>query len=123
MFRDNINGTFPAVDPGSFRHQIQLLGQVVSNGTAGAQVSYQTLNPPVTSWAKIEYVRGSELISGGQDVSQDFLKLTLWYRPEYAANMRIQTPSGKQYIIQSYENVKEMNVYLILYCLGIGSNT
>ena len=120
--RLNINADYPTANPGEFRHRITLLGPVIGSDAAGANVTYQAADPPVTAWAKIEYLRGSELIKSGVDVTQNFIKITSWFRSEFLPNMRISTPSGKLYIIQAVENVKEMGVYMIIYGLGLGAN-
>ena len=114
---------WPTIDVGLFRHKITLLEQVPGIDAAGSNVAYLPGNPIVTAWANIEYVHGLELIRAGQDVTQAFLKITSWWRTEFTVNSRIQAPSGNQYIIQAFENVKEMNTYMVLMCLGIGDNT
>jgi head-tail adaptor len=122
MYKDSFYADYPTIDPGSFRHQIILLSQTLGSDAGGSTFTYQVGVPPVTTWAKIDYLRGDELLKSGQDVSQSFLKVTAWYRAEFAAGSRIQAPSGSQFIIQNVENVKEMNMYMVLMCLGIGSN-
>jgi len=117
-----LNSTFPTIDPGQFRHQITLLEQVVGSDASGATVTYAPESQPVKAWAKIEYLRGTDIIKSGQDVSQVYLKITAWYRAEFSANKRIQGPSGNQYVIQAVENVLEMNTYMVLMCLGVGAN-
>ncbi len=117
-----LNSPWPSIDPGQFRHQITLLEQVSSSDASGMTVTYQPDDIPVTAWAKIEYLRGMDIIKAGQDISQVYLKITAWYRPEFTANKRIQAPNGNQYVIQAVENVSEMNVYMVLTCLGIGAN-
>jgi SPP1 family predicted phage head-tail adaptor len=118
--KPNLNSEFPTVNPGDFRHQIILLEQTIGSDAAGANVSYDAA--PVTAWAKIDFVRGSELIRAGQDVSQSVIKVTMWYRPEFAVSQRIQVPDGSTFIIQYVENVKMMNMYQVLTALGIGAN-
>jgi SPP1 family predicted phage head-tail adaptor len=120
--KTNINSAWPTIDPGEFRHQITLLSPVAGTDSAGANVTYAADPVPVTAWAKIETIRGDEMIKAGQDVSQVFLKVTSWYRPDFTVNARIQAPSGNVFVIQYIENVREMNVFMVLTCLGIGAN-
>jgi SPP1 family predicted phage head-tail adaptor len=117
-----LNTAWPAINPGQFRHKITLLEQTSGSDESGVTVTYQPDNPPVTAWAKIEYLRADDVIKAGQDVSQVFLKVTMWYRPEFATNKRIQAPNGNQYVIQAVENVGGMNIYGVLMCVGIGAN-
>jgi SPP1 family predicted phage head-tail adaptor len=117
-----LNSDFPGIDPGQFRHQITLLEEVTATDSSGTSVSWQADPVPVVAWMKIEALRSTEVIKAGLDVSQVYLKLTGWYRSQFTANKRIQSPGGNQYVIQAVENVLEMNTYMVLLCLGIGNN-
>jgi SPP1 family predicted phage head-tail adaptor len=117
-----LTDNWPTIDPGQFRHQITLLSETTISDASGVSVTWAAASPPVTAWAKIEYLRGTDLIKAGQDVTQAYLKVTMWYRPQFTAQSRIQTLSGNQYIIQAIENVLEMNTYMVLTCLGVGGN-
>lgn len=118
----SLNDSFPSIDPGEFRHQFTLLEQKSGMGTAGVTIEYVPGKPPITAFGKQDFIRGTELIKSGQDVSQVYLKLTMWYRAEFSPNKRIQAPSGAKYIIQAVENVRGMNTYAVLTCLGVGEN-
>ena len=122
MTRPNINASYPTCDPGDFRHLITLLEPTTGTDESGTTVSYEPGTPPITAFAKIDYLRGTEMIKAGQDVSQTYLKITAWYRPEFSATSRIRTASGSHYRIQAVENVHEMSVFMVLTCLGIGTN-
>lgn len=117
-----MTSNWPKVNPGEFRHQITLLEELVGSGPSGASVAYVADDPPIQAWAKIEYLRGDEIIKSGQDISQAFLMVTMWYRPQFVVGKRIQVPSGNQYIIQNVDNTLEMNTYMTLHCIGIGAN-
>lgn len=121
-YKTNINGTLPTIDPGEFRHQVTLLVPTMVTDASGSVQTFAAGNPPVTAWAKIDYVRGTELLKAGQDVTQTFIKVTSWYRNEFQATGRLQLPSGSQFLIQNVENVKEMNTFMVLTCLGLGAN-
>jgi SPP1 family predicted phage head-tail adaptor len=118
----SLGSDWPTVDPGRFRHQITLLEQVAGSDASGAKVDYKADDIPVTAWADFEYLRGTDIIKAGQDISQVYAKVTMWFRPEFTANKRIQTSDGAQFVIQAVENVRRMNMYAVLMCLGIGPN-
>lgn len=119
--KPSINSQWPTINPGEFRHQINLLVQVVGSDESGTNVTYSPPSQAVNTWVKIDYVRGDELIKSGQDVTQVVIKCTGWYRSEFTAQSRIQLPSGQQFIIQYIENVREQNMYMVLTCIGIGT--
>jgi len=112
---------WPVIDPGKFRHRVALLNQSQSTDASGVSATWTA--GPTIAWMAIEYVRGTDIIKAGQDVTQSYLKLTGWWRPEFTASQRVQVPSGAVYIIQAVENVLEMNQYMVLTCLGVGATT
>jgi head-tail adaptor len=116
-----LNADFPTLNPGDFRHQILLLEPVTTIGEAGSVTSYQPGHPRVAAWAKIEFLRGDEIIKSGVDASQSFIKVVTWWRPEFTVKSRILTPSGQHFIIQTIENVKSMNTYMVMMCLSVGA--
>lgn len=118
----SLNSDWPDVDPGEFRHEITLLEARADTDASGVKTTYVAGEPPTTAWAKIEYVRATEVIKAGLDVSQVYLKLTMWYRPEFTGGNRIQAPNGSQFIIQAAENVRMMNMFQVITCLGVGAN-
>jgi SPP1 family predicted phage head-tail adaptor len=112
--------TWTVIDPGEFRHRITLLQATAGSDASGSTVTYIPDN--VQAWAKIKYLRGIEAIKAGLDVTQTYLEVTMWYRPEFTADQHIQGPNGNEYIVQSVENVNEINQYTRLTCLGLGTN-
>jgi head-tail adaptor len=112
---------WPTLNPGKLRTPITLLEQVLGSDASGATVSYAPATPPIAIMGDVEYLRGGDALKGGQEVTQTVLQITSWYRPEFAAQKRIQAPSG-QYIILNVNNVREMNVVMILTCLGLGAS-
>jgi head-tail adaptor len=118
-----LNDVFPNIDPGTFRHEVTLLIPTLGSGKAGGIVTYAPGGIPVKAWASIDYTRGDEIIKSGQDVSQVYIKVIMWYRPEFTANNRLQTSDGEQFIIQYVENVKKMNMFQVLMCQGIGAGS
>jgi len=110
---------WPTLDSGEMRHQITILGQVPSSDVSGGTVA---MVPLVTCYAKIEPVRGIDVIKSGQETTQLFLTLSIWWQAGILANMQVQALNGL-YLIQSVENVLELDVVLKLNCLAIGKNT
>ena len=117
-----INDDWPSIDPGRFRNQVSLLAKNNKTSGSGIVISYEPIDPPVTAQVDIQFVRGDELIKGGVDVSQSFLKMTGWYRAEFSAGNRIRTSDGQEFTIQYRENVRFMGIYMVLTCLSIGGN-
>jgi len=46
----------------------------------------------------------------------------MWYLPGIQPNMTVLSDNGSIYVIQSIENIRELNVVLILNCIGLGAN-
>ena len=110
---------WPTLDSGEMRHQITILGQASSTDVSGSTVA---MVPLVTCYAKIEPVRGIDVIRSGQETTQLFLIISIWWQSGILANMQVQALNGL-YLIQSLENVLELDVVLKLNCLAIGKNT
>jgi len=110
---------WPTLDSGEMRHQITILMQAPSTDVSGGTVA---MVPLVTCYAKIEPVRGIDVIKSGQETTQLFLIISIWWQAGILANMQVQALNGL-YLIQSVENVLELDVVLKLNCLAIGKNT
>ena len=109
---------WPTLDSGEMRHQITILGQVPSTDISGSTVA---MVPLLICYAKIEPVRGIEVIKAGQDTTQLFLLISIWWQAGILPNMQVQALNGL-YLIQSVENLLELDVVLKLNCLAIGKN-
>jgi len=109
---------WPALDPGEMRHQITILGQVPASDDSGNTV---VMAPLLTCYAKIEVVKGLDVILAGQETTQLFLIASIWWQAGIKANMQVQALNGL-YLIQSVENVLELDVVLKLNCLALGKN-
>ena len=109
---------WPTLDSGEMRHQITILRQVPSVDVSGGTVA---MAPLVTCYAKIEPVRGLDVIKSGQETTQLFLVISIWWQAGILANMQVQALNGL-YLIQSVENLLELDVVLKLNCLAIGKN-
>ena len=100
------------------RHQITILAQAAAIDISGSTVA---MVPFVTCYAKIVHVRGLDVIKSGQETTQLFLTVSIWWQAGIVANMQVQALNGL-YLVQSVENVGELDVVLILNCLAIGKN-
>ena len=109
---------WPTLDSGEMRHQITILGQVPATDISGGTVA---MAPLVTCYAKIEPVRGLDVIKAGQETTQLYLTISIWWQAGILPNMQVQALNGL-YLIQSIENLLELNVVLKLTCLAIGKN-
>lgn len=117
---------WPTLDPGTLRHPIKIwkmssLGGDVSGTTVDP--SLVTAAPPAApTMASIEPVRGTDVIRSGQATTQIFLTVKMWFQPGITPDMQVETESGSRFLIQSIENLLEMNLILVLNCIALGSN-
>ena len=110
------------VNPGDFRHTVTLLTPVAGTDAGGVTTTYQPGSPAVFIYAKIEYLRGAEVIKGGLDTTQAWVKITSYFNAAFTAGKRVQLPKGNQAIIQFMDNVREMDAYMEITGLVIGVN-
>jgi head-tail adaptor len=113
--------SFPTVNPGDFRHWITFLRQQSVVSISGTKVTWVADSPPQGAWAKIEAIRGADLIREGQDATILYLTVSMWFQPGITSNMHIITPSGAECVVLSVENVLSLNHILILNCQAIGA--
>lgn len=107
-----------AIEAGELRHSVTILQPSITMGTSGAQTTYTTFLSDVR--AKIEAMRGTDIVKSGMQVTQTFLTVTIRYVSGITPQMQVQRHGGATYIIQSIENVLERNRVLKLLCLDIG---
>ena len=105
----------PKVDPGDLIHQVAILHPVASSDLSG---STETMEPLLTTFAKIDVVRGIEVIRSGQTTTQLFVTITIWFDARVLASMQVQGVDGR-YVIQSIEDPQMGNVLMVLNCVGI----
>jgi len=109
---------WPSLDPGDMRHQITVLAPARGSDASGSTV---TMAPFTSAYAKIVVVRGTDVIRAGQVTTQLFLTISIWYQAGILADMQVQALNGL-YVIQSVENVGELDVVLVLNCLALSQN-
>jgi hypothetical protein len=119
---------FPTLNPGELRHWIEFLEQSSTPPTTADEcnecngsIGWVKGNPSLGAWAKIEAIRGTDLIRSGIDATLLYLTVTIWYQPGVSAQMHILSPTGCEYVINSVENVLLMNHILVLNCQAIGA--
>lgn len=116
---------WPTLDAGTLRHPIKIWGTEVAGDVSGTTLEpfLITAGPPAPpTMASIEPVKGTDVLRSGQETTQLFLTIKMWFQPGILPNMQVETESGSHYLIQSIENLSEMNVVLVLNCLGLGAN-
>ena len=117
----------PSLDVGALRHAItiQSLGSTPAapaDAFSGSAVS-GTWATFTTAMAAIDAIRGADVVKGGQTTAQLYLSVALWYQPGIAAGMRVVNDVNQAtYLVQSVDNVLEMDVVLVLNCIGLGVN-
>lgn len=118
-----IEGGSVSLDFGKLRHAvtIQSFGPT-SPATFDASGPVRAWGTYTTAMAAIKTVRGTDVIRSGQVTTQLFLTVTMWWQSGILPNMRVLNDNGSKYVIQSIENILELNTILVLNCLGIGAN-
>jgi Phage head-tail joining protein len=119
-----IVGGRPTLEIGALRHSVTIQQSGPSSPPAydAAGVVANAWYPFATAMAAMDAVRGTDVIKGGQTGTQLFMTVAMWWQNGILPNMRVVTEYGSVFVIQSVENVLEMNVALILNCLGLGAN-
>jgi hypothetical protein len=114
----------PSFDTSKLRHDVTILYEGTASppeyDAAGVKMSWLTFT---TARAAIETIRGTDAQRFGQTTTQLLTTVTIWHQPGILPNMRVRTASGSEFVIQSIENVLEMDVALVLNCIALGSNT
>lgn len=111
----------PLVLPaGELRHSITILAPTLTTDATGNVMTYTPFLTDVR--AKIDPVKGLELIRSGQDISQTFITVSIRYVPGITSQMQVQAHHGL-YTIRYIENVLERNRVLKLMCLALEGNS
>ena len=108
--------TWPSLNPGELRHRVTVLAETAVTNAAGTDT---VLSPVITAWAKIEPMKGTDVIRSGQNITQLPVVVSMYYDARVQPNMQLQTPNGR-YAIQAIRNVLELNAVMELTCLAIG---
>ncbi|HXI42054.1 MAG TPA: phage head closure protein [Bryobacteraceae bacterium] len=114
---------WPVIDPGKMRHTLTFLEQSVTAGASGAKETWAPGNPPREARAAVETMASKDRTQADQTGTQLSLSAAIWFQANVKPSMRVQHNNGNVYVVQSVENVLEMDVVLVLNCLGLGANT
>lgn len=118
-----VTNGWPSIDIGALKHPVTIQWQQTSSppkfGKTGMVLEWSDF---CTAMMAIEPISGKDLIRGGQTTTQLLLSAAMWYQEGILPNMRVITEYGSRYVIQSIENVLEMNVIITLNLLGLGPN-
>ena len=107
--------TWPLLNPGELRHRVTVLAEAAVANAAGTDT---VLRPVITAWAKIEPMKGTDVIRSGQNITQLPVMVSMYHDARVQPNMQLQTPNGR-YSIQAIRNILELNAVIELTCLAI----
>ena len=79
------------------------------------------LVPVISAWAKLEPMKGTDVIRSGQNITQLPVMVSMYYDARVQPNMQLQTLNGR-YAIQAIRNVLELNAVMELTCLAIAGS-
>ena len=114
--------TWPSINPGELRHLVTINQQQATTDASGNEVTMVALYTAVP--AKCVVVKGTDVLKAGQVTTNTYLTVTIWFQPGILASMQLQRKHDTvTYLIQSIDNVNEMDIVLVLNCLAIGKNT
>jgi SPP1 family predicted phage head-tail adaptor len=106
---------WPKLNPGDLRHRVTVLEEAVTSNAAGTDT---VLSPVISAWAKIDPMRGTDLIRSGQNITELPVIVSMYYDARVQPKMQLQTLNGR-YAIQAVRNVLELNAVMELTCLAI----
>jgi SPP1 family predicted phage head-tail adaptor len=106
---------WPKLNPGDLRHRVTVLGETVITSAAGTDT---VLSPVISAWAKIEPMRGTDIIRSGQNITELPVIVSMYYDARVQPKMQLRTLNGR-YAIQAIRNVLELNAVMELTCLAI----
>jgi SPP1 family predicted phage head-tail adaptor len=101
---------------GELKHQVQLQQQVTGEDASGTAKVWQNLGTP--RYAKIESTRGADSWRQGQFTSEKYMTVTMRYRSDVLANMRLIF-KGRTFTIIDVVNVDEAKVRLDILCVEL----
>jgi SPP1 family predicted phage head-tail adaptor len=106
---------WPTLNSGDLRHRVTVLAETVIASAAGTDTA---LAPVISAWAKIEPMKGTDVIRSGQDITQIPVVVSMYYDARVQPKMQLQALNGR-YAIQAVRNVLELNAVMELTCLAI----
>ena len=107
--------TWPTLNAGDLRHRVTVLEETVTANAAGTDT---VLSPVISAWARIEPMKGTDIIRSGQDITQTPIIVSMYYDARVQPKMQLQVLNGR-YAIQAIRNVLELNAVMELTCLAI----
>ena len=106
---------WPTLNSGDLRHRVTVLVETATTNAAGTDT---VLSPVISSWAKIEPTKGTDVIRSGQDITQVPVMVSMYYDARVQPKMQLQALNGR-YAIQAVRNVLELNAVMELTCLAV----
>ena len=106
---------WPTLNAGELRHRVTVLAETTTVTAAGTDT---LLSPVLSAWAKLEPMKGTDVIRSGQDITQLPVMVSMYYDARVQPKMQLQAHNGR-YAIQAVRNVLELNAVMELTCLAI----
>ena len=106
---------WPTLNSGDLRHRVTVLQETQTVNVAGTDT---VLSPVIFAWAKIEPMKGSDVIRSGQQITQLPVIVSMYFDARVQSKMQLQALNGR-YAIQAIRNVLELNAVMELTCLAI----
>lgn len=127
QFVKTVNG-FPTIKIGAMRHLITIEQAVISgtyDHSGVAQTGRTTVATCMAAIGTSGVKRPDDVVRGGQTGSQLFVEVVTFYNncPTLEPDMYVVSDNGSTYIVQTVENVDELNVVWIMRCIALGQNT
>jgi SPP1 family predicted phage head-tail adaptor len=107
--------TWPTLNSGDLRHRVTVLEETVIANAAGTDT---VLSPVISAWAKIEPMKGTDVLRSGQNITQLPVIVSMYYDARVQPKMQLQALNGR-YAIQAIRNVLDLNTVMELTCLAI----
>ena len=118
------DSVWPVTDTSEFVHKIIFLEEVEVQDESGVRIDYLPASPPNWTWAKIRWMKGTDVIQAGQITSQLYGTVTMNFRRGLVAKIHIKAPpSDAVYVIQSVENVGNRSMFHRLNIVSLGANS
>jgi hypothetical protein len=118
-----IVGGYPVINISELRHLITIQAKgPTSPPTFDEAGPVSVPHTVATTMASIEVMSGRDALRNGLTIKELFTTITMYWQPGILADMTVLTDSGEIYVIRAVENVKKMNVVLVLSALGLQQN-
>ncbi len=109
---------WPGLNPGELRERVTITRPVVTADISGQTVTMTTF---LATWARITSTQGKDRIAAGQTTARLPIQVAIHWQVGILPNMQVVARHGT-YVVESIENLQEMDVTLVLNCVALGLN-